>query len=1130
MASVGGALPLDLAPPKPWRRFVPVWLRSLIWVDSAQKYDAFLSYSWKSDSKVAPVIQSLIQKFLCPWYKLRAKTVFRDLSCLPAGSSLEGELFDRLDRSTHLIVLASPEASASRGMETEARYWFSRLRNGQVLIILSSGDCKTWEEIRGHLVPPAVRENLTSEPLWVPLQHRRNKIVAHPTEPELHEELTEDLKQVLLRFYPGRDWGQLRGEERQQRRHLIWFLSAAGLIFLVLALTAVGFARSARQQLRAVHGRELLLQAQSVLNSEPDQVGLAGLLSLEAWLKAPSELALRQVDEAVHTLALSRAWSVPIRSEPSLVRVHNDAGRVTILQRDRVEVLELSSGKLLTRMLPEQIALGTGSAENGGAQALIAAIREDGAKFAYAGHNKVLVFDLNVGKILKIPYQPGIVSLDLAADTLVVVGQGFGVDGWSLSRDPPTPIISIPPLATKGCPDFYAGNPTYEIHLSRDGKRLGMYTRYCASHAGPAPMWLTYELDGRPSPAPEDFHPLATDLGAFVFSPDAGSFFGIQEDKIYVGDNSTIPSLNAQSLAISAEGQLLASTGLDGIRIWRVPELARESRSTEPLAFLRTADIGKQTVADLQERTATGLSGCLVATYSPNNVVSVSDCFRSAVLTRIPVDDAIRSVRFAPGRDLVIIQSASNLSAVNLRAATLELDTKGEQIKQVSVSHGYILSCGEESLSYWDLITGQLLRRAQPDKLYTPLSGEPVPPFHITSCAMMADGSVALFSSFARSAVPDGLSGIIDLRSSDAPKDRIRRGQSEEPQRTSTMLISRDSTAITASDPYNWNPDSPMQHGHLYWHYDAAPRWTDLVTANAAGAQVAVVRKAEVTVFDTSTGSTLGSWSEAFDPKEVRFFGDWLVLSDKSKAVIRNSAGRLRGSIQIPAFAHVCQLSRGGDYATVCILSEEKRIDPEGSECRLMAVRLYRIRDGVVRREPGCCWIPQDGLPKHDYLRQTSDPSGTQFSPDGKRWAALDGEKLKIWDLDSNSQLLDSDVKQYTLPAFDMTDHRLALALANRVEIYEIPSGRMLDRLEHPSSVAGVVWTGPQSILVWGADRMRWRLLWADPAAALCSGFKTSLLPKEWKPYFPGKPPRDTCGAWRERDQFWNRLRSWFLP
>src|SRR5271165_6428947 len=179
MSSPAAVLPLDLAPPKRWRRFVPLWLRSLIWIDSARSYDGFLSYSWKSDSEVAPVIQSLIQRFLCPWYRLRARTVFRDLSCLPAGSSLEAELFDRLDRSAHLIVLASPEAAKSRGMEIEARHWFKNERSGHVLIIVTAGEYEAWDEIQNHLLPKAVRNNVTTEPVWVPLQHRRDEILAH---------------------------------------------------------------------------------------------------------------------------------------------------------------------------------------------------------------------------------------------------------------------------------------------------------------------------------------------------------------------------------------------------------------------------------------------------------------------------------------------------------------------------------------------------------------------------------------------------------------------------------------------------------------------------------------------------------------------------------------------------------------------------------------------------------------------------------------------------------------------------------------------------------------------------------------------------------------------------------------
>jgi len=187
--------------------------------------------------------------------------VFRDLSCLPASSSLETELFDRLDRSKHLIVLASPEAAHSNGMEMEARHWFSQQRDGQVLIIVTAGNCKTWQEIRECLLPASVRNNLESEPLWVPLQHRRREIEANPTAHELGE-LIEDLKQILLRFYPDRDWGQLRGEERSQRRRAIGLMSGLVLIFLALTVAAMSAAWFARQQQLIAESRALSAQAQ----------------------------------------------------------------------------------------------------------------------------------------------------------------------------------------------------------------------------------------------------------------------------------------------------------------------------------------------------------------------------------------------------------------------------------------------------------------------------------------------------------------------------------------------------------------------------------------------------------------------------------------------------------------------------------------------------------------------------------------------------------------------------------------------------------------------------------------------------------------------------------------------------
>lgn len=104
-------------PPTPatWRRLLPDVVVGVLWGDDDRRtYDAFLSYSWAADRQITPVLQSVLQRFLCPWYRTRALNIFRDLSSLAAGSSLEGALSDRLDRSKHLIVCASPGGGRER--------------------------------------------------------------------------------------------------------------------------------------------------------------------------------------------------------------------------------------------------------------------------------------------------------------------------------------------------------------------------------------------------------------------------------------------------------------------------------------------------------------------------------------------------------------------------------------------------------------------------------------------------------------------------------------------------------------------------------------------------------------------------------------------------------------------------------------------------------------------------------------------------------------------------------------------------------------------------------------------------------------------------------------------------------
>ena len=343
---------LDLARPRAWRRWVPSWFRSLVWVDSADKYDAFLSYSWKSDSKAAPVIHSVLQRFLCPWYKLRAKTIFRDLSSLPAGSSLQEELFDRMDRSTHLIVLASPGAAQSGGMELEANHWFSRPRKGQVLIIVTDGEFKSWDEIRDRLLPAAVRTNLGSEPLWTPLQHRRSEILTNPNNQTLHALLVEDLKQVFLRLHAPRTWEELHGQERAQKRRALTIVWTFALVFLSLALAAGGFALYAQRQknvavksAQEAESRSLAVRAEVALNRDrPAALSLAA----KAWQTArTTEASTAVADSFPQLLATLQGHN------DAIVRaVYSPDGRsiVTASNDTTARVWNAASGQLLANL------------------------------------------------------------------------------------------------------------------------------------------------------------------------------------------------------------------------------------------------------------------------------------------------------------------------------------------------------------------------------------------------------------------------------------------------------------------------------------------------------------------------------------------------------------------------------------------------------------------------------------------------------------------------------------------------------------------------------------------------------------------------------------------------------------
>jgi hypothetical protein len=79
---------------------------------SAAEYDAFISYSHRLD-QLGPQLQSGLQRFAKPWYRLRALRVFCDTANLSANPGLWESIEEALSNSRWFLLLTSADAAQS---------------------------------------------------------------------------------------------------------------------------------------------------------------------------------------------------------------------------------------------------------------------------------------------------------------------------------------------------------------------------------------------------------------------------------------------------------------------------------------------------------------------------------------------------------------------------------------------------------------------------------------------------------------------------------------------------------------------------------------------------------------------------------------------------------------------------------------------------------------------------------------------------------------------------------------------------------------------------------------------------------------------------------------------------------
>src|SRR5690242_4542269 len=105
-------------------------------------YDGFISYSSTRDRTIASALQSAIQKLGRPWYRRRSLRVFRDDTSLSATYSLWSSIERALAQSRYLILLASPEAAASKWVDQEIAFWLKNNEPKTLLIGITDGDIR----------------------------------------------------------------------------------------------------------------------------------------------------------------------------------------------------------------------------------------------------------------------------------------------------------------------------------------------------------------------------------------------------------------------------------------------------------------------------------------------------------------------------------------------------------------------------------------------------------------------------------------------------------------------------------------------------------------------------------------------------------------------------------------------------------------------------------------------------------------------------------------------------------------------------------------------------------------------------------------------------------------------------
>jgi len=203
------------------------------------KYNAFISYSHSQDYKLAPSLESALEKFAKPTFKRRALNIFRDSNDLSISPDLWGKIEEGLNASEYFIFFASPLAAESHYCKKEVEHWKTNKSIDNFLIVLTDGEI-LWDQTTSDFdwsKTTAVPKNLSgvfkNEPLYVDFRENTSENLTLDN-PDFKDKLV-----LIAATLHNKTVGNMVGEAVKQHKRTMRIRNAAISVLSTLLVAAI---------------------------------------------------------------------------------------------------------------------------------------------------------------------------------------------------------------------------------------------------------------------------------------------------------------------------------------------------------------------------------------------------------------------------------------------------------------------------------------------------------------------------------------------------------------------------------------------------------------------------------------------------------------------------------------------------------------------------------------------------------------------------------------------------------------------------------------------------------------------------------------------------------------------------